>query len=428
MVRIICAAAAMLAVLSAERAASQSSSGQAARLVGAGIDLQARGVFNQNFDFNSNPGLASESDGSIYGTRSRIGLRATARGKRAVFGVNAGVGYYVRGGSGNDDDDGSLDRLQPDIAANHAYNGKGYSITNGLNLSVRPVTETQFEDSGSLEDQLNQLTFSYNAGFARSVDSRNSLTLGGRVRLVRFDEETDNLDESERYSFNTTWRRRLSQTTSIFAQTGFSHFKSDDDLSSRSSSFTTGLNHERTPRHRFGVTGGATITRTKRILSGTVFTTTTEVSGSTVEILVVPVPVRRSDSDATVGFNGGASFDYQLPRLLAGINLSQGVDEGSDGEISTLTGLSGALRYRLTPQSSLSGSLSYSRRSDLGTTDEDLGTRHFFSFGPALSTKLTEDIDLGLNYRFRFNIRENEDNGIGHRVLLTISKSFTIID
>ncbi|MEM9045959.1 MAG: hypothetical protein AAGC81_14810 [Pseudomonadota bacterium] len=400
--RTICATAGLIFALGQTVAQAQTAPQPVAKPIGPAVDWNLRGFARQRFEFDSNRQLDADSEGAIYGSLSTLGLRLDARTKRSLLSLNAGVTARVFGGPGDTD---NLSRFDPEISASHVYAGKDYSISNGLSLDVRPTTETQFEDSGIVEDQANQFTFAYNTGYTQSINARNSWSLSGDVRVIRFDEDVDGLAESERVGVNTSWQHALSQTTSVFASSGFRYFNSDNETTSQTVDFTTGVNHQRTSRHNFGATGGFSVVR---IEDG-------DAPGEPTEV--------------NVGFNGGASFDYAIQRFNAGIDFSQRIDPSSSGDVDAFTRLSGALSYQLTPFSTLSGNLNFTRRtaiSDADAANDPNG--QFLSLGPRFTTRLTDDVNLSLGYLFRLDADEDSDIGTGHQLFLTISKNFEVIE
>ncbi|MEM8792712.1 MAG: hypothetical protein AAGE80_13920 [Pseudomonadota bacterium] len=398
--RVICAAVGIALVALSAQALAETSPQPVAKPIGPAIDLKARGFVRQTFEFDSNRELEPDSDGAVYGSITRLGLRLDAEGKRSVFRINAALAARAFGGPGDTD---NLTRVDPDISARHQFNAKDFAISNSLSLNVRPTTETQFDDTGIVEEEANQLTINYDTSFTKNLDARNALSLGGDVRITRFDEDVAGLDENELYGVDATWSHQLYQTTSLFAQTGARFFNSEDGTTSQTFNFLTGIDHRRTSRHRFGANGGIVVSR------------------------IDDGDVPGASKETNVGFNGGGNFEYTLQRFTAGVDIRQSVDPTSDGDVNGFTRIGGNIGYRLTNRSRLSGALEVSRRTSVSTLDDE-EDRLFFSVGPAFNTELTRNIDLSLSYRFRFDDEDDEAIGTGHQLFLTISRNFDLIE
>lgn len=400
--RSISAAAGLALAIWSAGAIAQTSPQPVAKPIGPGVDWSLRGFAVQRFEFDSNRELDPESDGAVYGSISTLGLRMDARTKRALFSVNAGFSGRYYGGPGDTE---NLNTINPNIAASLTYNGKDYQISNQMALSVQPTTETQFEDSGIVDEDANQFTFSYSTGYAHLIDARNTWSLNGDIRIIRFDEDVDDLNESESAGINTSWRHQLSQTTFLFARTGFRYFNADDDSQSQTVDFTTGVDHQRTSRHQFGASGGVSVVRSE------------------------DQDTPGEDAEINVGFNGGANFSYRVKRFNAGLNFSQSLDPSSDGDVDAFTRLSGSVGYQITRFSSLSGTASLSRRTSLSdATGSDSDEGQFLSLGPTFRTQLTDTVDLSIGYQFRLDDESDSDIGTGHQMFLTISKNFEVIE
>ncbi|MEM7239260.1 MAG: hypothetical protein AAF501_15755, partial [Pseudomonadota bacterium] len=358
------------------------------RPFGPAVDWKLTAETSQRFTADTNRSLNAESDGNVYGSTTLLGLKLDAETERTFVTLRGGLVAAVFGGPG---DTSELDRIDPQFEAGLRYDGKDYRFNTDLDIDVEPTSFTQLEDTGILEDETTQITVTYAASYSKTLNARNQAFVNGFARAIRFAEDVDGLNETTTGGFDAGWSHQLSATTRVTGDTGFRYFTSDNaaETTSQVVDFSIGVDHQRTRRHTFEVAGGASFIRQE---------TNNAFGGRSTEYFT--------------GFNGGASFDYEIPRFRLGLNLRQRVDPSSQGVLRSFTRLSGSIGYRLNSRLRLSGALGISRRTELGSTDGD--QRDFVSIGPRLSYEVTDDVDLGLNYQFRLSNETDEDIATGH--------------
>lgn len=370
---------------------------------GPAVDWRLTGTIREELRADSNRTLDNPSRGAIYGSRTSVGLKLDAESERTFLSLNAGFDVGLFGGPGNTD---QLNRIDPNFAAGLRYDGKRYQVDNNLSVDAKPTSFTQVDDTGILDDETTQVTVRYDTVYTQSLDATNQLSTGVDARIIRFLDDVENLEATNSAGIFSNWRHQATGATALNFRGGFRFFSADDVAETRSQTadLTVGVEHARTPRHTFGASGGVTFAR--QVRDG----------------------VPGTDSpDFFTGFNGGASFGYRLARLTAGMDLNHIIDQSSDGDLRAFTRFSGDLAYQLTERSKLSGLLSYSRRSDVAGERGGDGTRQVVTFGPRFSHRITENVDLGLNYRFRLASDTDEDIATGHQVFLTLSRDLTLL-
>lgn len=370
---------------------------------GPAVDWRLTGTIREELRADSNRTLDTPSKGAVYGSRTSVGLTLDAESERTFVSLSAGFDAGIFGGPGDTD---QLNRVDPNFAASLRYDGKDYQVDNNLSVDARPTSFTQLDDTGILDDETTQVTVRYSTIYTQSLDATNQLSTGVDARVIRFLDDVDNLEATNSAGVFSNWRHQVTGATALNFRGGFRFFSADDEAETRSQTadLTVGVEHARTPRHTFGASGGVTFAR--QVRDG----------------------IPGADSpDFFTGFNGGASFDYRLARLTAGLDLSHIIDQSSDGDLRAFSRLTGDLAYQLTERSKLSGLLSYSRRSDLAGESGGDGTRQVITFGPQFSHRITENVDLGLNYRFRLASESDEDIATGHQVFLTLSRDLTLL-
>ncbi len=225
------------------------------------------------------------------------------------------------------------------------------------------------------------------------------MRFGVDVRQVEFTGDDAGLTPTRTIRNTVRWSRDLTPTTAMTLLTGIRYFAADDDEDRRSQTLDlqADLTHQRTQRHTFRISAGATGVRTTRDGSG--------------------------DPEFDVRFTGGAGLDYTLKSLTAGINLSQNVAPSSEeGALRAFTRLTGHLDYAVNSRQSLGARASYARRAPLsGGGDVD----QLLSIGPTYNLALTRDTSLSLGYFYRLNL-DDAGTADGHRVLLSLSHALNI--
>ncbi|MBY8978149.1 hypothetical protein KHP62_20230 [Rhodobacteraceae bacterium NNCM2] len=370
---------------------------------GPAVDWRLTARIKEELRYDSNRTLDNPSEGAIYGSDTTVGLKLDAETERTFLSLSAGFDGGIFGGPGDTD---QLNRLDPNVAASMRYTGKDYQVDTLFNIDVKPTSVTQLDDTGILDDETSQITANFDTVYTQSLNARNQLSTGANARAIRFVDQVDGLEETNTFGVFSNWRHQLNLATALNFRGGARYFSANDTEETRSQTIdlTVGVEHDRTARHSFGASGGVTFVRqTRDGLPG----------GGT--------------PDFFTGFNGGASFDYRLSRLNAGIDLSHSIDPSSDGELQAFTRLSGDIGYRLTQRSTISGLLSYSHRGDISGEDSDNDTRQVITLGPTFTHRITENLDLGLNYRFRLSDDNDQDMATGHQVFLTLSRDLTLL-
>lgn len=372
-----------------------------ARPIGPAVDWKLSSSFSQRFSADTNRTLAEESRGNVYGATTQVGLKLDAETERMLVTLRGGLVAAAFGGPG---DTSELDRLDPQFDAALTYDGKDYAVNSSLSVDLEPSSFTQLEDTGIVDDETTQITVSYRASYTQSLNARNQAFVNGFARAIRFQDDVDGLNETTTAGFNAGWSHLLSPTTRVFGDGGFRFFTSDNasNTESQVADFSVGIENQRTRRHTVRLSGGASF----------INQTTDDGLGG-------------RDSEFFTGFNGGASFNYEIPRFTFGLDIRQRVDPSSQGVLRSFTRVGGSLSYRLNQRLRLGGQLSLSRRAALSSDEED--QRDFVTVGPRLSYEIAKDVDLSLNYRFRLSNESDEDIATGHQFFLSISKNFDLL-
>ncbi|MEL6475848.1 MAG: hypothetical protein AAFR17_00860 [Pseudomonadota bacterium] len=366
---------------------------------GPGIAWSWRGRINQRFEVDTNRGLRVNRNGTVYGSRTGVRTTVSARTKRTRIATTFGVTGITFAGTEESED---LTRIDPRLVVNLRYDGKRYDFRSRVDASVDSTSFTQVEDTGNTDVETQQITVNYDADLGFRIDKLNTLVLGIDGRLVDFVDDAEELNPNRSIRFTAGSLHRLNDLTSVRFTGALRYFSSDNNSSTRTQTLTFGgaLTHNRTRRHRFGVSSGVTLVRRQAELNNL------------------------DQTDYFVGAVGGAGLDYQSGTINAGLDLLQRLEPTSAGELQTFTRLAGNLGYRLTPQQRISANVAVSRRDGL---DEGSDQRTVIRFGPRYSINLSRRTSLNLGYTFRFSNDSSGADGsaTGHRFFLAVSRGLT---
>ena len=376
-----------------------------------GVDwsLGARLGTRIGVDVNRNLDPDEERD-TLLRTALDAGLILDAETKRALLTIDAGLAAeFFAGDNPPRENRDSLDptRLDPSAAARYTYRGKAYTFTGNLGFEVRAATEAQADDTGLVDDNASQINVRYGADLVLLLSETDQLSIGTSGGLIDFFNESLFSDLVATRTFDLArigWQRQLTETSTIGVSAGLRQFAADnvDETRSQTVDLVLSLDHRRTPRHNFGLSGGVNFVRTTRQLLG---------------------PGKETDFD--VAGLASASLDYTSSAFRAGFGLSQSVDPSSEGELASFTRVDADLGYDVNELQNLDLIFSYSYRAPISGDQE---TRHFLTIGPTYSFILSPETRLSLNYRFRASREEIDGIATGHQLFLTLTRDFALSD
>ncbi len=368
---------------------------QTPSVFGPAVDWSVLARLTETFEVDSNRRLRQGEDG--LEARGLVGLNLTVSGqaKRARFQVNTGLNL----GRSTDDVTTNLNRIDPNIAATAVFLGKRFTVNVNASARTQATSVTELEDSGDTNLDSTRLDASASVGVTWRATGRDSLTLTTSAQFVDFSRTVGTLTPSQSFGVSLGWARQATKTTTYTMSTSFSRFDSSgaSGRKSRTVSAQAGIQHLRTSRHSLGASGGLSF---------------------------VSSDLSNGDSSTQIGFVGSGSFNYKLDEFSAGLSVSQSVQPSSEGELNSLTSLSGDISYRINSLQSLGFRINYTRRSDISGGGDIL---QFVTLGPSYNYSLTKDSSLSLGYQFRLRDEVASDVVTGHQVMLTLAHDLTLL-
>ncbi|MEM7505788.1 MAG: hypothetical protein AAF415_03505 [Pseudomonadota bacterium] len=365
---------------------------------GPAVDWSLRSRAEQRFEVDTNRGLETPSDGTIYGSRTRLSTTLEAETKRSLVTTTLGFSGAVFGGPGDIDD---ATRLNPRLTSDLRYDGKDYELTGSLSASTNSTSVTQLEDTGITDVESTQITVIYDSELSWRLNPRSTLFLGTLGRVVDFTDDVAGLNPTRTFGASAGWAHSINSLTTLRFAGNLRYFAADNPAENRSQvfDFTVALNQRRTPRHRFGLRAGAVAVRVTEDGPG------------------------GEGTQFQTGGTGALTFNYTNDQLQADLSATQQVDPSSTGELQSFTRIAGSVGYRLTRNNRVSANLAYTRRADL---DGDGDNRQLISFGPRYSYSLGRGTELGLGYLFRLSEESEDGTAIGHRFFLSLVHNLTL--
>ncbi|MEM8958104.1 MAG: hypothetical protein AAGC86_09845 [Pseudomonadota bacterium] len=365
---------------------------------GGAVDWSLAARTRIGIEGDLNRDLDPDAQGALLTQALEAGLVLDAQTKRSLLSAELGVSarYFI--GDGNDL--GGTGRLDPSLSINHSYTGKTYQVDTRAGLAVTRAAFSQADDTGTTDANASQFTVNYGSSLTQQLDTQSSVTAGVNGTYTDFSESAVDLVPTFVVGTTAGWNRQITETSALSFDLGFRHFAADnpEDTRSQTADLSARLQHRRTPRHMIGVTLGTTGVRTTETGTGTDF-----------------------DINAT----GGIALDYALRSLSASLGLDQSIEPSSEGRLESQTRVSGSLGYQVNRRQQSSLTLSYSRRTPLGSDTGE--TRDFLRVSPSYSIALTPAASFTFGYAFRLSRDDTDGLATGHQVFAFLERRFDLL-
>lgn len=230
----------------------------------------------------------------------------------------------------------------------------------------------------------------------------DKLVLTGDYQTIFYD--SDLKTDYQYYGGSLELDHQVSALASVLASVSYFRFDPDDFLDTRTDTYGGLVGYQYRPSERLTITGQAgldyNVTHQRDVGSGT------------------------GDSE-DLGYRLKFNFDYKVSDLtLAQLELSHDTEPSGDGRQVTRNRGNLILSYKLSELTSVSFNAGYADDQDYfgGSTDSgDDGNSRYFSLRPAVTLKLTEDLNLDASYQFRHKIFEDDhDSANDNAAFLTL--------
>ena len=378
-------------------AAQQTDGGASWHSAGPGVDwsLDGRAAYTITGDINRD--LEPDNQEKLLTNELDTVLVLDAETKRGLF--SAELGLRARHFLGEDPELDGDTRLDPRMDLRGVYRGKRYTVDGELDLDVDQASLAQADDTGISAGETTQFTVRYDVELAQRLDELNTLSIGSAGTAIDFDEDTPDLTPSRTVGIDAGWERVLTDTSTVTFEIGARQFDADDLINTRSQTLDLlfSLSHRRTSRHIFDASIGVTAVRSK---------------------------ADGVETDNTVDLTGGASLDYLFKNGTAGVDFTQSVEPSAAGELQSFSRLDADLSYDVNDQQRVNLFAAVSRRTPLGGVGD---TFDFYTIGADYEIDVADTVELALEYAFRGNNDSVVGAATGHRVLLSLEKSFDLI-
>jgi len=350
---------------------------------------------SQRVEAHNNRSLDPDGSNAAIISYTTVGLDLEARTKRSAASLSVSSQVVTGFGPGAGDDES---KINPGVSATLSHNGKRYALSADASLAVQPVSTTQIDDTGVTDVDATQLTVRYDSDLTLQLSKRSQIGFGVNVSLIDFTESSTALVPTETIGVSANLRHELTQTTAMTFTTGLRRFASDNAERRRSQTLDVALrlDHQRTRRHTFGLSGGLTLVRTKEI---------------------------GQDVSFDIGLNAGASLDYQPTEdFSASLGISQSVDPSSSGELQSVSRFNSSLAYRANTFSDFGLRFDYTHRTSLAGDSESFQS---IQAGLNYNYLLAPETSLSLGHLFRLS--DGADGlATGHQIFLSLTHRFTL--
>jgi hypothetical protein len=282
-----------------------------------------------------------------------------------------------------------------------------------------PLILDDLDDLDARRRSGTRLSYGLDATLALRRTSPFGITLSAGTNAQRYSDVTDaELTDEDRVRAGVGFRLDLTQTTRATVNLGYSGFTDAGDTDGRRDTFSLGMGVSQ--QRRGGTVGvDASVVSTE---DGT------RLGFSLDRSVALPLGTLGFSLGATRGDSGDiyptASLNLvrQLPDGTLTADLSQSLRSGSDDRQRRVTAVSVGYARDLTPLSSLGVNLAYLASDDTGTN----ATESFGSLGVDLRRTLTEDWNLNLGLRHRFEDTADDGRASGNTLSLSLRRQVTL--
>ncbi len=365
------------------------------------VDWSFSGFFSERIDLDQRDASSSGSDQDDVALRSvtDAGLSIRAQTKRTSWQFAPGLRAAVSTDSSDSSD--LLPRFNGSVR--HVAPGSRVNAT----LSVVPdfTSETQFEDTGAAEEEALQITLSGAVGYDYDIDALNSISLGADVRAITFADDTETLDETQRYGLSATWSSALTPRTTASVTPALRLFRTDDEQGSdgETVSLTFGVDHRVNPRLGLNASLGPSLTRSSRATSQ-------------------PGGAGEDGDETDFTLVASAGLNYATAQSQFNIGFQQNVDQNSEGDLENRSSFFLNYSHALNSRSRIGVGSRILLQTPLSGETED---RQTFSITPSYSFDMTKDWELRAGYRFR--AENDEDFSTSNLLFVQISRGFSLL-
>lgn len=388
-------------------------------------DWSLEGSISQFFEADSNPGAATDNDGAIYGSRTRLGLTLGARTQRTVWALGTGVDLGAFAGPGADDD---VNSPFPNVNGSVRHLGLRYST--GMNFSYRRES-TEFidrtvpsfiDDDGNFDPDLgpigqNDLLFeetairnqlSLGANTTLQLSSLTSVTLNAFGSITRFSEDAITLEDSSNAGASFSLSRLVDPVSSAGFTLSAQRFTSDNPEQTETVTLSASADYSR----RFGP---ALSTSTS---VGLTYTTIDELDLD---------PTDMTD-DSRLSFSGSFTTNYS-PTTDTSFSFfaQQAVRPDSDGTPINTASFGARLTTNLTSRATFDvGARQAITFGGLESSGEGDETVLAFNVSPSIRYTITPRWSASLTYGF--TVRNDDDGtGFSNRVFFGVTRDFVLL-
>lgn len=377
-------------------------------------DWSISSFFEQRFGADTNLTLEDNDDnGGLRGTsRTSLGAVIELERQTARWVLAPGVAYTAV--TDGDNNLNGFDDVNPRVNGSVDFEQDRFSIGASVNVVPDLVSFTQFDDTGRTNSDAVQLTVSANGDLDYRIDSLNDISFGINGRLRTFSENDESLVDNRAIGSSVAWSRTLTPDTRGRLSGSIQYFEADDDENRRSTSYSLRARISTTLSPDLSITAslGASITDQLR------------------DVQTPEGTVTERSTSYTLGPVGDIGFNYALTRdTRFSFNLSQTVDQNSEGRVVNRANVSANLRTQIDERNAVDfgGGFSFQNPVFSGDDDLDASNNQTFSFSPSYVYDLTEVWSVRVGYQFRARQSDDEDIRVSNGVFLTIARNFDFL-
>jgi len=265
-------------------------------------DVVVKTSVSQEFRFNDNYDLVSNSPGAVFLSRTNLSASIVAQVPTFVIGANVAFPYDVYAGPGRGRRESGINF--PSLNFNATKSLKNTTFTAFGSFSIDDTATTQLEDTGIIDINADQFTSNLTAGVSRNINPNNIVSINIDATSVSFSDDAGQFTPYTDVNVIGQWTHLVNSRIETGATSTIGFYQDDGPSDRRTLVFRANGNAAVRLTKSFSVNGAAGVSLSSFDGSGSA----------------------SASSSMSGGFSGRFSANYQEKRTGYGLSISQSLE------------------------------------------------------------------------------------------------------